>query len=127
LINTVSETTIYPRDALEGRVDLDIIAASDAPTIDQQFRERVRRSAARVAYTDFDRFANRWRDYTWGETGEEVARWQAALSKIGLKKGDHVGLKLRNCRHWVIFDQAALGLGLIVVPLYVSDRADNSN
>ena len=32
---------------------------------------------------------------------------------------------LRNCREWVMFEQAALGLGLVVVPLYPNDRADN--
>ena len=57
----------------------------------------------------------------------EVARWQTALAATGLRKGDHVGIRLRNCRHWVIFDQAALGLGLVIVPLYINDRADNAN
>jgi long-chain acyl-CoA synthetase len=33
---------------------------------------------------------------------------------------------LCNCRGWVAFDQAALGLGLVVVPLYVEDRPENS-
>ena len=32
---------------------------------------------------------------------------------------------LRNSPEWVTFDQAALGLGLVVVPLYTQDRADN--
>ncbi|MEK7875933.1 MAG: AMP-binding protein, partial [Pseudomonadota bacterium] len=31
----------------------------------------------------------------------------------------------RNSPEWVIFDQAALGLGLIVVPLYTQDRPEN--
>ncbi len=32
---------------------------------------------------------------------------------------------LKNCPAWVMFDQAALGLGLVSVPLYTSDRPDN--
>jgi long-chain acyl-CoA synthetase len=32
---------------------------------------------------------------------------------------------LRNCPQWVQFEQAALGLGLVVVPLYTNDRVDN--
>ncbi len=32
---------------------------------------------------------------------------------------------LRNSPEWVIYDQAALGLGLVVVPLYTQDRPDN--
>jgi len=32
---------------------------------------------------------------------------------------------LRNCPQWVMFDQAAISLGLVVVPLYTVDRPDN--
>jgi long-chain acyl-CoA synthetase len=32
---------------------------------------------------------------------------------------------MRNSPEWVVFDQAALGLGLVVVPLYTQDRPDN--
>ena len=32
---------------------------------------------------------------------------------------------LKNSREWAAFDMAALGLGLVVVPLFVNDRADN--
>ena len=121
------EATIYPRDAVAARYDLDVISAEEAPTLDLQFRERVRRSADRVAYTDYDFEGRCWRDYTWARIAGEVARWQSALASQGLRQGDHVGIRLRNCRHWVAFDQAALGLGLVVVPLYINDRADNAN
>lgn len=121
------EATVYPEDALVGRDDLDVISVQQAPTLDRLFAERVARSGSRVAYTDYD-FARRcWRAYTWQQMADEVAKWQSAMRKLGLRKGDHVGLRLRNCRHWVIFDQAALGLGLIVVPLYMADRPDNVN
>ena len=56
---------------------------------------------------------------------EQVARWQAALAKEGLAKGDRVALMLRNCPQWVMFDQAAMSLGLVIVPLYTVDRAEN--
>jgi long-chain acyl-CoA synthetase len=32
---------------------------------------------------------------------------------------------VNNCPEWFMFEQAALGLGLVVVPLYTNDRADN--
>jgi long-chain acyl-CoA synthetase len=32
---------------------------------------------------------------------------------------------LRNCPQWVMFDQAAMSLGLVVVPLYTVDRPEN--
>ncbi|MFZ1766467.1 MAG: long-chain fatty acid--CoA ligase, partial [Candidatus Nitrotoga sp.] len=43
----------------------------------------------------------------------------------GLVAGDRVGIMLRNCPQWVLFDQAALSLGLVVVPLYTEDRQDS--
>jgi long-chain acyl-CoA synthetase len=33
---------------------------------------------------------------------------------------------MRNCPQWIFFDQAALSLGLVVVPLYTVDRAENA-
>ena len=55
-----------------------------------------------------------------------MARWQAALAKEGLVPGDRVAVMLKNCVEWVIFDQAALALGLVTVPLYLDDRPDSA-
>ena len=123
----VREATVYPEDALAGRDDLDVISPEQAPTLDRLFTERVKRTPDRVAYTDYDFTQKCWRDYCWSEIASEVMKWQSAMLRAGLQTGDHVALRLRNCRHWVIFDQAAIGLGLVVVPLYVADRADNVN
>jgi len=57
--------------------------------------------------------------------GAQVARWQDALAEEALQPGDRVALILRNCPQWVMFDQASLGLGLVVVPLYTDDRPEN--
>ena len=122
---TELSATVYPKDALQNRNDLDVIAPDAAPTLDALFRLRVQRSFDKTAYTEFDHDAGQWRDYMWREIAAEVKRWQAALEAEGLQKGDRIALRLKNCRHWVIFDQAALGLGLVVVPLYVADRPDN--
>lgn len=87
------------------------------------FVQRVRDTPDTPAYRQYE--GDRWRDYTWRETGKQVARWQAALTREGLKAGDRVALCLRNRVEWVLFDQAALGLGLVTVPLYFGDRPDN--
>ena len=97
-----------------------------AKTLDGLFSERVRRSAQMTAYCSYDQVAGNWRDYTWEQVEREVARWQTALAKEGLVTGDRVAIMSRNCPEWVIFDQAALGLGLVVVPLYTDDRAENA-
>ncbi|MBI4190839.1 MAG: long-chain fatty acid--CoA ligase [Betaproteobacteria bacterium] len=103
----------------------DVISAEEAVTLDGLFRERVKRTPETVAYRDFNPQHANWRDYTWAQINHQVARWQAALERDGLKAGDRVAVMLRNSPEWVIFDQAALGLGLIMVPLYTQDRPDN--
>lgn len=53
---------IYPEDALvseqgadnERVGELDAIISSDASTLDELFRERVRRSADKIVYTQYD-------------------------------------------------------------------------
>ncbi|MDB5809950.1 MAG: long-chain fatty acid--CoA ligase [Betaproteobacteria bacterium] len=101
------------------------ITSAEAVTIDGLFRERVVRTPDSIAYRDYNQQHANWRDYTWAQIDRQVARWQAALERDGLKAGDRVAVMLRNSPEWVIFDQAALGLGLIVVPLYTQDRCDN--
>jgi long-chain acyl-CoA synthetase len=101
------------------------IASVDAVTLDGLLRERVKRTPDAIAYRDYNQQHANWREYTWAQIDRQVARWQSALERDGLKAGDRVAVMLRNSHEWVIFDQAALGLGLIVVPLYTQDRPDN--
>ncbi len=103
----------------------DVISPQQAVTLHGLFLERVRRSRDRIAYRYFDNRQSVWVDLSWGQMLEQVARWRAALAQEGLAKGDRVALMLRNCPQWVMFDQAAMSLGLIVVPLYTVDRAEN--
>ncbi len=106
--------------------DTDFITIDAAGSLAGLLRERVKRSPTAIAYRDCDVDRNTWVDRTWSDVAKQAARWQAAFVKEGLKAGDRVGIILRNCSHWAIFDQAALGLGLVVVPLYVEDRPENS-
>jgi long-chain acyl-CoA synthetase len=89
------------------------------------FRERVRRSPSGCAYRRFDRNGRCCETTSWRETERLAARWQAALRREGLRAGDRVAVMLRNSLEWVLFDLASLGLGLVTVPLYFNDRADN--
>ncbi|HUF81533.1 MAG TPA: long-chain fatty acid--CoA ligase [Burkholderiales bacterium] len=102
-----------------------LIPGETAVTLDGLFRERVKRTPDGVAYRAYHEEHGNWRDYTWAQIDRQVARWQAALEKDGLKAGDRVAVMLKNSPEWVTFDQAALGLGLVVVPLYTQDRAEN--
>jgi long-chain acyl-CoA synthetase len=102
-----------------------LIPEAVAMTLDGLFRERVQRTPDLVAYRAYNEQHNNWRDYTWEQIDYQVARWQAALEKDSLKPGDRVAVMLRNSPEWVTYDQAALGLGLVVVPLYTQDRPEN--
>jgi long-chain acyl-CoA synthetase len=100
-----------------------VITPQQSGTLHGLFLERVARSPDKIAYRYFQQDA--WREITWREMHSQVARWQAALSKQGLQRGDRVAIMLRNCPQWLMFDQAAMSLGLVVVPLYIVDRPDN--
>jgi long-chain acyl-CoA synthetase len=102
-----------------------VVPAAVAGTLDGLFRERARRTPDGIAYRHFNEQHANWRDYTWGQIDHQVARWQAAFERDGLKAGDRVAVMLRNSPEWTMFDQAALGLGLVVVPLYTQDRPEN--
>jgi len=104
----------------------DYISPQQALTLDGLLRERVRRTPGHLAYRSFDRGDGQWHDWSWAEAAQEVARWQQALAAEGLAAGERVALLLRNGPAWVWFEQAALGLGLVVVPLYLEDRPDNT-
>ncbi|MGK0440037.1 MAG: long-chain acyl-CoA synthetase, partial [Paracoccaceae bacterium] len=115
----------YPIDALATVQGLDVINTHDASTLDEAFRERVRRSSESIAYSQFNQKTDTWDSYSWAEIAQQVERWQVAFRESGLEKGDRVAICYVNSVEWVIFDQAALRLGLVVVPLYLADRADN--
>ncbi len=103
----------------------DLISPEIATTLDIMFHERVKRTPDSVAYRYFDDQECEWREMTWQAAMQEILNWQAALLHEHLAAGDRVAIMLKNCPSWVLFDQAALGLGLVTVPLYVSDRPEN--
>jgi long-chain acyl-CoA synthetase len=103
----------------------DLIAPQDAITLDGMFHERARRSAERPAFRYYNDHMGEWQTHSWAHMVHEIARWQKALQHENLQPGDRVAIMLKNCPEWVMFDQAALGLGLVTVPLYTSDRPDN--
>ena len=94
-----------------------------AETLTDLLRERVQDTPRKIAYRQFE--DNDWVNYTWQETAENVVRWQVVLKSENLEPGDRVGICLQNRYEWMLFEQAALALGLVVVPLFYNDRPDN--
>ncbi|TNF34668.1 MAG: long-chain fatty acid--CoA ligase [Gammaproteobacteria bacterium] len=106
-------------------MDTRLVNANLATTLPALFRERLKLTPNKPAYKEYDVASQQWTESTWQEMAYEIARWQAGFAKEKLQAGDRVAVMLRNCRDWVVFDQAALGMGLVTVPLYVEDRPDN--
>lgn len=89
------------------------------------FSKRAAISPHETAFVQFDTVTEQWLDYSWSQTAADAGRWQRAMQQAGLQRGDRIAVMLRNCREWVLFDQAALGQGLVTVPIYTNDRAGN--
>jgi long-chain acyl-CoA synthetase len=104
---------------------LNVISPTQAGNLYGLFRQRLKNTPESVAYRSYHSEKKSWYDITWQAVGEHIAKWQAALITEKLKPGDRVALNLRNCKEWVFFDQAAMSLGLVIVPLYPDDRPDN--
>ncbi len=102
-----------------------LITPDDAKTLDGLFYARVQRTPDQLAYRHYDESCDMWRDLSWADMSRQVARWQAALAGEELQRGDRVAVIMQNCPEWAMFDQAALANGLVVVPLYAQDRAEN--
>ena len=103
----------------------ELITIEQAGTLDGLFYERTIRSADDVAYIQYNKNTKSWEETTWNEMAALVGKWQKAMSAEHFDKGDRVGILMKNSKEWIAVDQAALGLGLVVVPLYLEDRPDN--
>ncbi|MEM8771912.1 MAG: class I adenylate-forming enzyme family protein [Pseudomonadota bacterium] len=64
-------------------------------------------------------------DMTYGEVWSQACRFANALStELGVKKGDHVAIAMRNYPEWCVAYIAVISLGAIVVPLNSWWRGD---
>ena len=104
---------------------IDYISPQSCTSLSELFQERIIRSPQRVAYQYFSKTEQLWKRVTWREMFELLCQWRAALIQENLTQGDRVAVMLPNSIFWVVFEQAALSLGLIVVPLYSNDRPEN--
>ncbi len=92
-------------------------------TLSSLFVDRVKATPNAHAYRYFS--DSEWHNLTWADVAHGVAHWRQALMRENFQFGDRVALCLHNRVEWVMFDQAALSLGLVIIPLYYNDRPDN--
>lgn len=87
-----------------------------------------RTTLTRIFYGGVDRFGpqealrwksgERWLGITYREMEQAVSRTAAQMKAWNLQVGDRVAILSESRPEWAIVDYAALGLGLIVVPVY---------
>ncbi|MGH7248512.1 MAG: AMP-binding protein, partial [Pseudomonadota bacterium] len=98
--------------------------ASAAATLSQTFERQADKYGARVFLRD--KRQKEWRDHSWREIADATMRLRAGLIRFGIKPGDRVAILADNCPQWVVVDQAVLGLGAIVVPLFTTSGVEET-
>ena len=98
--------------------------SSAAATIAQTFEQQAHKYGARPFLKDKHQKA--WRDHSWASLNDRVMRLRGGLARIGIQPGDRVAILADNGPHWVVFDQAVLGLGAVVVPLYTTSGIEET-
>jgi long-chain acyl-CoA synthetase len=93
-------------------------------TISEVFERQVAKYGSRTFLKD--KRDKVWHDHSWNAIGEAAGRLRAGLKRMGIGPGDSFAILSDNCPEWVIADQAALGLGAAVVPLYTTSGADET-
>jgi long-chain acyl-CoA synthetase len=67
-----------------------------------------------------------WTDHSWNEISDSAGKLRAGLLRLGVKPGDRVAILSENCPEWIVVDQAVLGLGGVVVPLYTTSGGEET-
>ncbi len=72
-------------------------------------------------------FGQKFKDFTWAETGEQVRRLAGYLLSLGLEPQSNIGLISKNCAEWIIADLAIMMSGHVSVPFYPTLTSDQLN
>src|SRR5260370_19787520 len=100
-------------------------AIASARTLPGMFRARLALTPDAIAYRQYEPIAGGWVDWTWRRTGERVELWRRALAAEQLPAGSRIATLMANGVEYVCVDQAALALGLAIVPLHTTDKPGN--
>jgi long-chain acyl-CoA synthetase len=95
-----------------------------AATIGQVFEAQARKHGSRAFLKN--KRDKVWHDHSWQEVSEAAGRLRGGFARLGIKPGDRVAIMADNCPECVIADQAALGMGAIVVPLFTTSAAEET-
>ncbi|MBX9869581.1 MAG: long-chain fatty acid--CoA ligase [Burkholderiaceae bacterium] len=94
-------------------------------TLAELFDWRVAQSPDAEAYRQFDESSNHWVSYSWQEIAQKIMRYRRALTQSNLPFGARIAILLPNGVDAVSFDQAALALGCVPVPMHALDNPES--
>ena len=80
-----------------------------------------RAAAKRDAPFLWHKAGGQWHPTSWTDAARQVASLSAALSALGLKRGDRVMLVSENRPEWCISDLAIMAAGCVTVPTYTTN------
>src|SRR5260370_24758581 len=95
-----------------------------ASTLPESIETQARKSGARVLLKDKREKVGT--DHSWTEISDAAGKLRAGLAGLGVKPGDRVAILSDNCPEWIVVDQAVLGLGAVVVPLYTTSGLEET-
>ena len=98
---------------------------SHEQTLGQLFEERVAATPDAVAYIEYSHVLGKWFKHSWASVRQQAGHAQSLFKELGLEAGDRIGIMARGGLYWVTLDLAAVGLGIVTVPLYHRDRGGN--
>jgi fatty-acyl-CoA synthase len=98
--------------------------ASDRPLLIETIGENFNRIAA--THADREALADRstGRRWTYPELHRDVLALAHGLLRLGIGKGDRVGIWAPNCPEWTLLQYATAEIGAILVPINPAYRTD---
>src|SRR5215469_6004558 len=98
--------------------------ASDRPLLGETIGENFNRIAA--AHADREALVDRssGRRWTYAELHRDVLSLAHGLLRLGIDKGDRVGILAPNCPEWTLLQYATAQVGAILVPINPAYRTD---
>lgn len=67
-----------------------------------------------------------WQSHSFNAVSAAAGRLRGGLAKLGVRPGDRIGILSDNSPQWIVVDQATLGVGAVVVPLYTTSGIEET-
>ncbi|MHB8382288.1 MAG: AMP-dependent synthetase/ligase [Candidatus Binataceae bacterium] len=93
-------------------------------TLAQDFERQARKYGDRTFLRDKQN--KEWKSHSFNTIAAAARRLRGGLATLGVRPGDRIAILSDNCPHWIVVDQATLGLGAVVVPLYTTSGIEET-